>query len=245
MKGAMILVGVGLLAACNMTAEAQHGESGNGSGKASQRSYQVGSFDRISLAGSHNVVVSVGAAPSVRAEGDSELLERLDVRVENGELRIGTRKGKWSMGFGSQRAALTVYVTAPSLAAASIAGSGDMKVDKVEGGKFAASIAGSGDLDIASLRVGAADFSIAGSGGISGAGNAETTTISVAGSGDIRLEGLEARRAKVSVMGSGDVRAKAMETADVSVMGSGDVELAGTAKCTVNKKGSGDVRCTG
>jgi hypothetical protein len=245
MKGALITVGVLLLAACNMSADAQHGESGKGGGKTSQRSYQVGSFDRVSLAGSTNVVVSVGAAPSVRAEGDSELLERLEVKVENGELIIGTRKGKWSMGFNHDRAAVTVYVTAPALAAASISGSGDMKIDKVEGGKFTASIGGSGDLDIASLRVGAAAFSIAGSGGIRGAGTAETATISVAGSGDVRLEGLEARRASVSVVGSGDVRAKAMETAEISVTGSGDVELAGTAKCTVNKVGSGDVRCTG
>lgn len=244
MKAAMILGSILLLGACNMAADAQEGEGGGG-GQAGRRDFPVGSFDRVSLAGSHNVIVTVGGAPSVRAEGDSEVLERLEVKVENGELKIGTRKGKWSMGFKHDRKKVTVYVTAPAIAGASIGGSGDMKVDKVEGQRFAASVAGSGDLDIGSLRVNEANFSIAGSGAIRAAGTAQTSNISVAGSGDVDVQGVETRRASVSVVGSGDVRAKAMETADVSIMGSGDVELAGTAKCNVSKMGSGDVRCTG
>src|SRR3546814_10615499 len=70
---------------------------------------------------------------------------------------------------------VTVYVTTPILAGAAIGGSGDMRIDAVEGGSFSASIGGSGDMDIASLRVGSADFSIAGSGGIHAAGTATRT----------------------------------------------------------------------
>src|SRR5688500_1979017 len=60
-----------------------------------QRSFQVGEFQAVSLEGAQDVVVTVGGAPSVRAEGDAEQIERLDIRVENGTLKIGTRREGW------------------------------------------------------------------------------------------------------------------------------------------------------
>ena len=247
MRAAIILGSALLLGACNISAGAQEspdgeGEGGGGGG-AAKRDFQVGAFDKVALAGAHDVVVTVGGAPSVRAEGDSKVLERLDIRVEGGELRIGTRKGV-SFGFRSGKGA-TIYVTVPSLSAASVAGSGDLKVDRVEGERFAAAIAGSGDIDIRSLKVGEATFDVGGSGDMRAAGTAQNARISLAGSGDMGLEGLETRQAKVAIAGSGDVRVRAMETADISIVGSGDVVLSGPAKCTVSKMGSGEARCTG
>jgi hypothetical protein len=241
MRAALILGSALLLGACNMSADAQEAPAGGGGN--AKRDFQVGAFDKVSLAGSHNVIVSVGGAPSVRAEGDPKVLDRLDIRVEGGELRIGSRSGI-SISFKSHRSA-TIYVTVPSLAAASVSGSGDLKVDRVEGARFAAGIAGSGDIDIAALKVEAAEFEVGGSGDIRAAGTAQSASISLAGSGDLSLEGLETRRAKVAVAGSGDVRVRAMETADISIVGSGDVTLSGSAKCTISKMGSGEARCTG
>ena len=238
MRGA-ILIPVLLLGACSI------GEAGESSATGSQkgsRNFQVGAFDKISLAGASNVVVTVGGAPSVRAEGNSELLEKLEVTVENGVLRIGHRKGSWSFGRSKDRA-VTVHVSVPSLTGAEVAGSGDMKIDKVEGGDFAGEIAGSGEIELASLRARNASFAIAGSGGVTASGSAEAADFEIAGSGDIRAGALEVKRAKVSIAGSGNVETKAMESAAIDMMGSGDVTVTGTAKCSVNKMGSGNVRC--
>lgn len=243
MRMMMILASTLALAACNMAADAQEG---GGERRTTSQSYTVGAFTGVALAGPHDVVVTVGGPVSVRAEGDAAIIERLDIRVENGTLKIGTKKGtSWSAGFMRDRAPVTVHVTTPALASAAVAGSGDMRIDKVEGNAFSGSIAGSGDMTIAALRVGAADFSVAGSGDIKASGTAGTTNVSIAGSGDVDLRGVEARRATVSVVGSGDVRAHAAESADVSIMGSGNVTMAGNARCTVNKRGSGDIRCGG
>jgi hypothetical protein len=238
MRSAIILTGVLLLGACNMTGHAEQGGSG---GEKANRSYQVGSFDRVSLAGSHNVVVTVGGAPSVRAEGPANALDRLDIRVENGALEIGTKKGDWHLR--SDRGHVTVYVTVPSLAGAAIGGSGDMKIDRVQGKRFAASIAGSGDMDLGAVQVADMGMEIAGSGGITAKGSAGVAKISIAGSGDVDASGLESKTANVSMVGSGDVRARAMETAEISIMGSGDVVISGSAKCRISKMGSGEARC--
>lgn len=239
MRRAAILLSTFILAACTTDADA---EAARGSANAT-RDFAVGAFDSVSLAGAQNVVVAIGAAHSVRAEGDAETIERLDIRVDDGNLRIGMKRGSWTSGWGRGRSPVTIYVTAPALAAAAIGGSGDMSIDAVAGGKFAASVGGSGDLRIGSLRVDQADFSIAGSGEIRAAGAARTAAISIAGSGDVDAAGLESRDAAVSIVGSGGARLRATRTASVSIMGSGDVAISGPAKCSVRKMGSGDVRC--
>jgi hypothetical protein len=241
MRSAMILGSMLLLGACNFSAGAKEAET---SGEKIRRDYQVAGFDRVALAGPHNVVVTVGGAPSVRAEGDSKLIEQLEVKVENGELRIGHKERK-NFSWNSNRQAVTIYVTAPSLRAAAVAGSGDLKVDRIEGKSFAAAIGGSGNIDLAAIKVEEAAFAIGGSGNIKAAGTTGSSEASIGGSGDLDLGGLEARRAKVSIAGSGNVSARATEAADISIVGSGDVTVAGGAKCTISKMGSGDARCTG
>ena len=239
MRGAILTTAVLVLGACSMggASESKH--------QMGSRDFQVGAFDKVSLAGSPNVIVTVGGAPSVRAEGDTALLDKLEIEVVNGTLRIGYKKGNWSFGWSKDRGPVTIRVSAPSLTGAEIAGSGDMKIDKVTGGDFKGEIAGSGEIELGSLQARNASFAIAGSGGVTAAGRADTADFSIAGSGDVRAAGLEVKRAKVSIAGSGNVEAKAMETADISIMGSGDVVISGTAKCNVNKMGSGDARCGG
>lgn len=245
MRAAVIILSTLALAACHAAGNVGGDEAGSAADHASTaRAFNVGEFTSISLGGPHTVIVRVGPAVSVRAEGPAAALDRLEIKVEEGDLRIGTRKGgKWSFDFHHHEAPVTVYVTTPTLVSAAIGGSGDMRIDKVEGASFSASIGGSGDMDIAALKVGEANFTIAGSGGIKAAGTAGSTTVAVAGSGDVDVAGVESRDASVSIVGSGDVRAHAADKAEISIMGSGDVTVSGTAKCVVNKMGSGNARC--
>jgi hypothetical protein len=243
MRKLLALVPLVLAAACS-AGNAQGNEDRQASGAQGRRDFPVGAFQAVALEGSHDVVVTVGGEPSVRAEGDAEAIERLDIRVENGSLKIGTRRDSESW-FGRHRGGVTVYVTAPALNAASIAGSGDLRVDRVQGQSFNASVSGSGDMEIAALRARQASFSVSGSGGVRAAGEAEQAEISVAGSGSLALDGLQTRRASVSIAGSGDVALQASETVDGSIVGSGDIEVRGGARCSVSKTGSGDLRCGG
>lgn len=235
MRRALILVPVLLLGGCNMAFGGESHARGS-------KTFQVGNFDKIALAGSADVEVRTGAALSVRAEGDEKRLERLEVIVENGALQIRQKQGNWGFSWG-HHGALKVFVTVPALSGASVSGSGDMRIDKVAGNRFEGSIAGSGDMAVAQMQVAEAAFNIAGSGGVSVNGKSGKTSFSTAGSGDIRAGGLESGTLSVSVMGSGDVQAHAVQSAEVSIAGSGDVQIAGTKNCTIHKAGSGDVRC--
>lgn len=220
------------------------GCGGGGAAEAQgQRNFQVGAFDRIALAGSPDVVVAVGGPVSVRAEGDAAAIERLEINVVDGALRIGMRRGSGGW-FGSHRG-VTVHVTVPALQAASIEGSGDIDIDRVQGARFAGQVGGSGDIEIANLRVGEASFAVRGSGGIRAAGAAQRAIASVAGSGDLHLGGFETGDATIALAGSGDIALRATRSAAIELNGSGNVTVTGPARCTISKSGSGDVRCGG
>jgi hypothetical protein len=238
MRTFFLLGAAALVTACHAAGSAE------GTGPVVQRDFPVaGAFDKIALSGSPDVVVTVGAAASVRAEGEADMLDRLEITNQNGELRIGLRNstGGW-FNWGGHRG-LTIHVTLPALAGATITGSGDMRVDRVQGPAFAGSVTGSGDLTIASLAAEQASFTITGSGDITAAGHARQANASVAGSGDLRLAQLETEAATLAVAGSGDIGIRATQTAAVELRGSGDVTVAGPAHCTINKSGSGDVHC--
>lgn len=209
-----------------------------------ERSFDVSEFSAIKLSGPHDVIVTTGASESVRAEGDERSLEELNIVAAGGTLSIGSKRHGL---FGIRRShggPVTVHVTMPELRHASIAGSGDIQVDRIAGQSFDGSIAGSGDISIDEMEVVSARFAIAGSGDVRASGRATRAGMSIAGSGDGDLSGLIAEEAEISIMGSGDVRAHATGTARVSVMGSGDVNLTGGAKCTINQAGSGRVHCS-
>lgn len=232
------------LAACNGTASSStSGTTAEASGAGTARSFQVSDFTSVDLRGHDDIDVRVGGAFAVRAEGPSEELDRLEIKKDGSTLKVG-RVNQSGFNWGnSDGKSVKIYVTMPSISGASIAGAGDMSVDKVSGGDFDGSIAGSGDLKLGALNANAAKFSIAGSGDISATGTVQRLDVNIAGSGGIEAKGLKASEAKISIAGSGDVEANVEGAADVNILGSGSVNVGPKAKCKTSKMGSGEVRC--
>jgi hypothetical protein len=207
-----------------------------------QRDYSVESFERVISAGPQLVLVSVGGRQSVRGEGVSATLDKLEAVVVDGALQIRP-KAQYRTHFDWRGERATFYVSLPRLDGATVAGSGDIRVDRVSGKAFAGTVAGSGNLDIAALRVGNADLTVSGSGSLTAHGSADNAQVSVAGSGSVRASGVASRTAAVAVTGSGDAQLTASGDTTVSIIGSGNADIAGTPRCTVTRMGSGHARC--
>lgn len=231
------------LAACSVDGD-DGGPGASAAGTGTARTFAVAGFTGVALRGSDDVDVRVGPAFSVRAEGPSAELDKLKIERVGDTLRVG-RKPNSGFSWGGQHRSVKVFVTMPRIAAAQIAGSGNLAIDRVTGGDFDGDSAGSGNLSIALLTVPHAKLSIAGSGDIAAKGAVDRLTVDVAGSGNVAANGLKARGATVSVAGSGNVRAEVVGSAAVSIVGSGDVDLGRGAKCATTKIGSGEVHCGG
>ena len=228
------------LIACSANAET--GEAAKARGNGPSRDYDVAGFSTVSLRGADDIEVRVGPSYSVRAQGPADELDKLDILRDGDTLKVG-RKQSSGWGWSQSKTPVKIFVTLPRLAGASVAGSGNMSVDRVEGERFRGSIAGSGNLSLGAVRVDEAALSVAGSGDLTGAGEARRLRLDIAGSGDIDARQLTAAEANISIAGSGNARTVVNGPARVSIAGSGDVELGGRPQCTTSRVGSGEVRC--
>ena len=173
-------------------------------------------FDRVSVVGSLDVQVEVGAAPSVALKGARHDLEHLSLVVTDGTLEI-SKTGDHRMHD------VEIRVTTPQLRGAVLSGSGDITVSGVSADAFEAELRGSGDIDVQ--------------------GTAKSVSVSVRGSGDVDTSGLKATSAGVRLSGSGDAHVHATKDATGTLRGSGDIVVGGGATCSIEVAGSGDVSC--
>lgn len=231
--------GAAALAGCNVSL-------GSDSGNAVDRAFPVGAFTGIAVAGPYDVAVHTGAAPSVRARGSEDALDRLQVEVEDGKLKIKPKEhfSLFGWGFWRRHDNVRLTVSVPTLDRAALAGGGTISIDKVTGASFEGKVAGSGDLNLAVVDVGDLDLAIAGSGDVRAAGKAKSARYKVAGSGDIHAADLTAENAEVSIAGAGSVAGRATTTARIKSAGAGNVTITGGAKCSVSKAGAGNVSCS-
>jgi hypothetical protein len=212
--------------------------------QSTEQSYPVGSFDKVAGVGANHFIITVGTAPSVRASGPAQTLEHYQVVVEDGELKIEPKEKYRNDGSMRNLPPATYRITLPRIAAATLAGSGDMTVDRVDQGSFSATLAGSGKMSVGRMAVDQADLSLAGSGDLEVSGSARSSNVSIAGSGNVRARSLRSETATVSVAGSGDTSLTVNGSADISIIGSGNVAIDGTSRCSVSKMGSGKATCS-
>jgi len=238
-------IAAALIAASAATSACGHSREEDG-GPAGARNFPVGAFTEIEATGPYDVTVRTGSAPSVSAKGPQKVLDHMVVEVKGGKLSIHPEKdNSWFHHGINYRGKVELVVTVPSLTAATLAGAGDMHIDKVQGNEFKGTLAGAGGLHVDNIQVQSLEFTIAGAGDAKlGQGSTQSADYSIAGAGDVDAKGITSTTAKVSIAGSGSVSAHASAAADVSIMGAGDVDISGGGKCSVHKMGAGDVRCS-
>lgn len=197
-----------------------------------ERAYDLRDFNAVlSIV---NVHVSVEEGPwSVSANGDSEQMERLDMKVENGALRINVRQDKpvlRSRNMGK----VNVVVRMPQVARLELYGSGRIRAGELGAARqLAVSVLGWGDIDLMGVKA------------------VDELTLLVQGSGDINcLSAVVSGRTTATVMGSGDIKAGGSTgSLEVLIQGSGDVDLtamrAQSGKVTILGSGDASVHCTG
>jgi hypothetical protein len=205
--------------------------------QASEQTYELTNFERISSIGPQDVEIEFGETYSVRAEG---AINGLEVVVEDGELVIRPRNN-WDFG---RMNSTTLFVTVPRLTRVFLNGTGNVSIDQLKGDRFAGVLEGfAGDLTIDGMEVDEAEFTIDGPGDITAAGTARATRVTVNGPGEFKSHGLRSQTATIRVNGPGDVQLAVEELADVTVAGPGEVDIDGPARCEISTTGPGSVSC--
>lgn len=223
------------LAACGGSIGAADGKVGNDS-----RTFSETGFDRVVLAGPDDVSINIGPAFAVRAQGYNEVLERLELSVQDGELRVDRKRDGESWG---RRGKAKISVTMPQIRGATLSGAGRLDIDRAEAPAFEGAISGAGDYRVGQLKAQTASFRLSGAGNLDIAGEVGTLDLSLSGAGNVSADKLTARDLSAEIGGVGNVDARATGAATGRVSGVGSITVRGTDNCNIRKSGVGSVTC--
>lgn len=212
----------------------------NGKGEVEIRHYDLSGFDEVDLSNQGNVELVADVNSFVEVETHPNLFKVLDLKVDNGELKLRTKKGQ-SIGKYDK---LTFYVHAPLIRKVEVSGSGSVK-----GGpgiavgieEFEAEVSGSGEINIVGIVAQRVDADISGSGNVALSGNTPNAELEVSGSGNIRAFELVSAKTRARISGSGNIETTTTDNLDVNISGSGNVRYKGTPTININSSGSGNL----
>jgi hypothetical protein len=191
-----------------------------------ERSYSISGVTAVAITGV-NATIAIGPKASVVLRGDQRDLNRVEVAVENGELRLKPYNSSVFNWKSELLENITVQITVRALREVSIAGAGNVTASGITGKHFEVYLGGGGtftgqDVDVRNVELG-----IAGSGTITLSGACDRADIGIGGSGKIQASALKCKSTHVSLTGGGAVETYASVSATTVIAGGGSVAVFG------------------
>ena len=249
MKRNIIIIAMAIISlslhACtiNIDGESFGGKTIDGDGNVVTRDYDVAAFNAISTSLPATVNFTIADSYSCTVSVDENLFDYLDIKVKDNELLMGKRQEDKNTSLKATQ--FVIEVTAPSLEAVNLAGSGTFNaLSPLQGETMEVNVAGSGDVVLSkTVSVQKMSLNVAGSGDLGCAELfADELDVNVAGSGDIKVSNGKVRKAEADVAGSGDIVLLCdNESLEANIAGSGDIKARVNGKLTYGIFGSGDI----
>jgi hypothetical protein len=219
----IILLASIAVAASSLACTASGWQSARGSGRVTEKEFDVDDFTGVELATFADLYIEVGETEALRLEAEDNLINYFQVAVIGDTLEIRNRSG---VNLRPTRP-VRFYLTVTSLDTIVVSGSGDVEAPDLQAERISVTITGSGDVDIGNLDADAVDVRVTGSGNLNVAGSeAQDQDVTLNGSGDVRIEDLDVELIEVRITGSGnlDILSGETEAQNVTITGSGDYD---------------------
>lgn len=212
-----------------------------GNGNLVSKVVTIANYDRIQVSGIFDIILVKGDVGKITIEAEENLVNLIEIKVDNNELRIAQEKGKNIVPSRSMGIKITVPFN--EMNRVSLSGSGSIKSkDKITEKNFSAELSGSGEIDLI-INTAEATAKVTGSGDLTLQGDVESFGCSVTGSGDLDASALKSAQVNANVTGSIDCKVYCKEKIEARVTGSGDIIYFGDpARKDTKVTGSGDIR---
>ena len=210
---------------------------------AADRTFPVGSFERVRVSGPFRVRITTGA-PAAKASADQTTLDRIAIENNGGTLTVRLGGGGWAERPRAAQASVPVVtLSTPRLESIAIGAGAEVEAGALKGPRVTLAVTGPGKLAVAGVETDQLNATVVGSGTVQLTGRARAARLSVNGPGAIAAPSLVVDTVVVWLEGPGEVAAQARHAAQVTSSGLGRVTVTGAAKCTVKAPAGGPVVC--
>ncbi|MGV8962854.1 MAG: head GIN domain-containing protein [Candidatus Saccharimonadaceae bacterium] len=206
----------------------------------SNKTYPIKSFTSVETDVVANVIYTQSSNVSVRAEGDKDMLDNLEITEKNGELKI-THNKKIRI---KNKKNLTIYISSPTIIELDIEGVGNWNMKgRVKADNLKIEFDGVGNFEALDLESKNTRVSYQGVGNLTLGGTTDFLELNAEGVGSINAQSMKARKAVVKSSGVGSVKCYASENIDLNNNGVGSITYYGNPKTkNLNNSGVGKIK---
>lgn len=205
--------------------------------------YDITEFSSIKSSVVGNISIRQTQNTSVSAEGNEEMLDLLEVKVDNGTLVLDmVEQGLKKLKRGNGK--LNILITTPNLTYIDNKGVGNLVIEGIfNSPELTINSSGVGNTSIENIKAGSINVDSEGVGNITLIGTADNLDIESEGVGNIYAERLKTKSAFISSEGIGNVKCYASEYLKASAEGIGRITYFGNPKKTnLSKEGIGKIK---
>ena len=215
------------------------GKKIKGNGNLITETRKTSDYDKITSAGSFNIVLIAGNEGNLTISADENLMPYILTEVNEGKLKVGFKKG-YSY---NTRNPINITVPFEDINSLTLSGSGNFtSEDPIKSDMLDVKISGSGNMDL-TLDTKEMSSIISGSGDIKLNGNTNHFNCKTSGSGNVHAYNLMANDVTALISGSGNSDVNVSNHLDAKVSGSGNINYKGNPKTIDTKSsGSGNIR---
>jgi hypothetical protein len=212
----------------------------SGDGPSVTKNYSISGFTGINTELDADVNFIQDSVYKVEIYAQSNIQDRIEMPVVDGELRLQFRKFS-KIGRHSR---IVAYISAPSINMLRVSGSGKIVASNpVNSGSMDINVSGSGSVDLASYTGSTMYANISGSGRVAvRGGSVNNSDLRISGSGDIDMLNMAANSVATTTSGSGNTSVYAINFLNARISGSGSVYYTGNPSVTTSISGSGKLR---
>jgi hypothetical protein len=232
------------------------GPSVKGSGVTKSEHRSIRPFERIKAGQAFEIDLRVGSAPSLRIEGDDNLLRLIRAEVRDGTLHISSTEGY------NSKSTIRMQITTPRLEAVSLSGATRADVRGIDARRFKIDLSGASrlklegsarDLDIDMDGAGAVEYrgvranrlnlDLTGAGNAQLSGTADRITVQSDGAGRLDGRDLRVNDATVRASGAGNVTLNVRESLKADASGAATVRYYGSpSRVEAKESGAANIK---
>lgn len=211
-----------------------------GSGNVTTETRDVSGFDRLSLAGIGDVILTQGEDESLKIEAEDNIIPNIKSEVRDRTLYISYERKSLL-----PTKPIKFYLTMSEVRGLETQGVSSLRSDKITTDQLDAIISGTGSIRILSLTAEQVNTNISGAGNFEAEGQVTSQSISLSGAGNYKGEDLKSKTGDVTITGLGRVSIWATDSLNVIISGTGGIDYYGEPKITKSISGIGSLNHQG
>jgi predicted small secreted protein len=205
---------------------------------------EASGFTAIDMRAAGRLVITQGDVESLAVRGSDNVVPLVKTSVQDGVLVIEMEELVIVTDMDDFNA-LTFTIGVKDLAALTVSGAADVKMDGLAASRLKMSISGAGKIDFSGLSVDTLSLVLSGAGDVTLSGETSSASIMLTGVGNIDAARLKVQTADITLQGLGNATLWVMGKLTGSISGAGNIEYYGDPVTDLKATGLGVFKSLG